>query len=82
MKASCRHHLVFIFALLAFSILFVLPVATEAAAASPDTTEAAAASPDTTEAAAASRDTSDNAGRPLRRRLQIVMMCGLMAPLA
>lgn len=53
MKASCRHHLVFIFALLAFSILFVLPVATEVAAASPDTTEVAAASP----------DTSDNAGQ-------------------
>lgn len=53
MKTSCRHHLVFIFALLAFSILFVLTVATEVAAASPDTTEVAAASP----------DTSDNAGQ-------------------
>ena len=39
MKASCRHHLIFIFVLLAFSILFVLPVATEAAAASPDTSD-------------------------------------------
>lgn len=39
MKATRRHHLVFIFALLACSILFALPVAAEAAAASPNTSD-------------------------------------------